>query len=317
MTNIAVIGAGNIGTRHLQAILKYDDPLQIFALEPSKDAQKRSQDVLGDISSRISYLNEVNELPKAIDIAILAVSSGVRRQAVEQLLAHGSVKYMILEKVLFPYVKDYPEVEELLRRYTVKTWVNCARRSWPYTRVLKAYFRESSKISMCIRGNMWGLGCNTIHYIDLLSHLTSCLGPLCVDISGLDDTIISSKRTGYVEFTGELNVQIGSHTLKLVSSQGVFDGFAIDIKSERIECCIKEKGSSGINSITDLSLGTCRQEPFEVPFQSSLTTQVVADLLRTGTCSLTPYNDSIKLHVPMLRAFAEKLNGGSEYCNVT
>lgn len=314
---VVVIGAGNIGTRHLQAILKCGESLEIFAVEPNKDAQKKSQEILGKISSRISYFIEIDELPKTIDIAIVAVNSGVRRQAVEQLLAYSSVKYMILEKVLFPYVKDYPEVEELLRNHDVKTWVNCARRSWPYTQTLKEYFCESSTISMCVRGNMWGLGCNSIHFIDFLSHLTGRLDPVNIDISGLDDTIIPSKRSGYVEFTGELNVQIGPHNLKLISSQGVFDGFDIDIKSERIECHIKEKESSGVNFITNLSFGTCREELFEVPFQSSLTTQVLTNLLLTGTCPLTLYNDSIRLHVPMLRAFAEKLNGGSEYCNIT
>lgn len=315
--NIAVIGAGNIGTRHLQAITKCEEDHKVFAVEPTTEAQSKSREMLGAAGQGVGYVSKVEDLPAVIDIAILAVNSGIRRRIAEQLLAHSSVQYMILEKVLFPYVKDYAEVEKLLQKHKVKAWVNCARRSWSYTRTLKGYFERSTAVSMRVQGNMWGLGCNTIHYIDLLSHLTNCQGPIQVDISALDEEIIPSKREGYVEFTGELNIQLGPHRLKLVSSRGENNGFVIDIQSKRLSCHITEKGSEGVNLITDNSTGLKRTELFEVPFQSSLTTQVVQDLLRTGTCPLTTYRDSVKLHIPMLQAFAKKINNEQEYCNIT
>lgn len=317
VSTVVVIGAGNIGSRHLQAINKCEKELKVFAVEPMAIAQKRSREILGTTSQYINYVDKIEDLPTNIDIAIAAVNSGVRRQAVEQLLTHSSLKYMILEKVLFPYVKDYAEVGEIFQNYGVRAWVNCARRSWPYTKKLKEYFEKSKMISICLQGNMWGLGCNTIHYIDFLTYLTGCFDPIFVDTSALDKDIIPSKRDGYVEFTGELNIQIGPHHLKLISSPGDFNGFIFDIRSEMLSCYITEKGSEGFNVITDLSTGIQRTESFEVPFQSNLTTQVVSDLLDTGNCQLTTYEDSAKLHIPMLRAFAMKVNQGQEYCNIT
>lgn len=318
---IAVIGAGNIGTRHLQAISKCTEDIRLFAVDPWETSLTKCRETLDATEGRrvrdISYLTNSTELSKEIEVAVVAVSSGLRREVTEALLCRSSVRYLILEKVLFPRVADYAAVERLLEEKGVKTWVNCARRSWPYTQTLVSAFSGSESVSLRLEGNMWGIGCNTIHYVDLLAHLTGSTDAPVFDISGLDDEIIPSKRQGYVEFTGTLRAAMGKHRLELVSSPGEFNGFRILIEDSSRRFVITEKGSRGQTIKTDLRTGKEETEDFTVPYQSGLTNGVVSDLLATGSCRLTPYRQSAAMHVPMIEAFLRKLGSGTDVCSIT
>ena len=205
---VAVIGAGNIGTRHLQAIAKCDEDIELYAVEPVLEAAERSQEMVLNMPERrvqsIHYCDNIEKLPLAVDAAVIATGSLARRKVTEQLLAHASVKYLILEKVLFPCIEDYHAVGQLLVEKGVTAWVNCVRRSWPYMQTLKDRIGGKTPVTMSVEGNMWGIACNTIHYLDTLAWFTECDAPIEFDIGGLDDDVIDSKRSGYVEFTGEL-----------------------------------------------------------------------------------------------------------------
>ena len=314
---IAVIGAGNIGTRHLQAILKCQEPCDVFAVEPSEVAIAKAQKILQEQYGRVTFCSKVTQLPKNLEVVIVAVSSKIRRKIVEELLIHSNVKYLILEKVLFPQVEDYIAVKQMLEKTNTKAWVNCVRRSWPYTKRLQELFSNSEHISMYVSGNMWGIGCNTIHYIDWLSAITqSDLIPV-FDISEIDDEIIASKRTGYVEFTGKLFVKLGTHNLQLTSEHGVFDGFHITIEDDNILCTLREIGDKGTNIIRNYITGENIIEEYECPYQSNLTNRIIFSLLTEGKCALVGYEQSMRQHIPMIKAFLEKMGKENGYCNIT
>ena len=235
----------------------------------------------------------------------------------EELLAHATVKYLILEKVLFPQVEDYIVVKELLEQTDTKAWVNCVRRSWPYTQRLQELFAQSKQVSMHVSGNMWGIGCNTIHYVDWLCAITqSDLVPV-FDISNLDDEILESKRSGYVEFTGDLFAKLGTHSLQLTSKQGAFDGFHITIEDDAITCTMHEIGDKGTNIILNHATEEKVVEEYECPYQSNLTNRIVSPLLTENVCPLVGYKQSMREHIPMIQAFLEKIGTDSGYCNIT
>lgn len=314
---IAVIGAGNIGTRHLQAILKCQEPCDIFAVEPNEQARDKSQEILGEQRNRVKFCSELYELPGALDIVVVAVSSMVRRKIVESLLEHVKVRFLILEKVLFPQIEDYAAIKALLDRTGTKAWVNCVRRAWPYTQRIQELFAQSKQVIMHVSGNMWGIACNTIHYVDWLCAVTqSDLVPE-FDISRLDDEILKSKRSGYVEFTGELSVVMGNHTLVLTSNKGNFDGFVITVDNGEILCTLREHEDKGICTIYDRVTGKKTEEEYECPYLSNLTNRLVSMLLKEQSCPLVEYEQSVRQHIPMIQAFLRKLGTDSGYCNIT
>lgn len=319
--NIVIIGAGNIGTRHLQGVLKYEEKLNIYAVEPNETARKKSQMMIEDTQkksmNRVSYVSDVEKLPEYVDIAIVATNSAVRKKVIENLLEYVKVKYLILEKVMFPHVSYYEQIGNLLKKKGVKTWVNCVKRSWKYASVLKKYYKDNDSLQMTVSGKMWGLACNAVHYIDFLSFLTDCCEYPVIDNSMVDERIISSKREGYIEFTGQLNIRLGKHILELICDEGVFDGFYITIKDKKIECRIVEKGEYGLNIIKNIDTGKEEREKYKVEFQSNLSGKLVSELLDTGRCNLPDYELASKWHIPLIKSLSEKAGLEKDYCNIT
>ncbi|MDH5645508.1 MAG: dehydrogenase, partial [Candidatus Heimdallarchaeota archaeon] len=79
---IAIIGVGQIGSRHLQGLTHLSIPSKIFLVDPieaSLDvAIKRYNEIeKNNIHELIKYY-EISELPKILDLAIIATSSDIR-----------------------------------------------------------------------------------------------------------------------------------------------------------------------------------------------------------------------------------------------
>ncbi|WP_042705950.1 Gfo/Idh/MocA family oxidoreductase [Methanomicrobium mobile] len=323
--NIALIGVGGIGSRHLQALTKLKDDVNIWVVDPSSESIDKAKKLLDTENSNqnkanIPYCHSVNEIPSNIDVAIIATTSGIRRAVTEELIAKCNVKNIIFEKVLFTKVEDYYAVQKILEQYGISAWVNCGRRLFDFYVYLKSVLIDANSIDMYVSGKNFGLGCNAIHYLDLLAYLGRYIGDIDVDISDLDREIIPSKRKGYVEFTGKLCGKIGTYSFTLVSSLNDCPNQII-LKSNVCDIFIEEK-SDVIAAKIIRHDNTRSEENIKYPMQfvSGLTNHAVHDILVTGDCNLTSYEDSMKLHIPMIKAFLEKINadiGVTDICNIT
>ena len=65
---IIIIGCGGIGSRHLQALCKIDMPVNIFAVDISKQSLNNAKKLVGKITNHnIKSLEFSKEIPKNID----------------------------------------------------------------------------------------------------------------------------------------------------------------------------------------------------------------------------------------------------------
>ena len=329
MKKIVVIGAGNIGTRHVQALSTIDDlEVSIQVVDPFSEALIHAQSIVdgneGRRVKKIDYFQSIDKLDNDLDLVIVATSSLVRRNIVEELLHKKNVNVLILEKVLFPKVEDYYAIDKLLKREGILTWVNCARRSWKFYQQFGEKLMNVGPVKMTISGKLWGLGCNTIHYLDLLTYLTGATEVPDIDISELDNVIISSKRNGYVEFTGSLKGKIGEHSFVLTSIEDSEPPFDITFTTDTAQYEIHERDSVGVVNtfIRDINgkWEIIDIESFTIPFQSKLTNIVAQEILCSGTCPLTSYTEAMRLHLPMINAFLSMININgyqTDICNIT
>ena len=211
MINIAIIGCGQIGSRHLQALAFLEEEATIYLVDPNAKsrsiAYERFLDVARD-NSIINVLKDSNivDIDKKLDIAIVSSSSNERYASIENLLQYSKPNYMILEKFLFQKKEEYLAVNDLIEKYHIKTYVNqWVSSTYAFNRFAKV-LGEIKNLKMKVYGNSWGLSCNSVHFIDYFDRLIGGLSILKVSNYNLDK-ILESNRAGYYEFTGSLSIE--------------------------------------------------------------------------------------------------------------
>lgn len=323
MSNILLVGAGQLGSRHLQALALLTIEVNIFVVDPSSEslmiAKQRFDEIADSFNVNITYSQDINDIPGVIDIAIVATSSKVRRKVIEAIISKSQVKYFVLEKVLFTRSDDYEIVSELLIRNNISAWVNCPRRMNQYYKNLSS--KLNGNISLNAIGNGWGLGCNVIHLLDLfafLSRNSNCI----VDTQNLIPEIFESKRAGYIELGGTIAAYTdGGDTFSATCYMNGVSPLTLFISAENARYVISEGSTARVWKSESENNWVWEEENFTIDFQSKLTNRFVEQLLLEGNCELTTYEESAKLHLAFINAiipFQEKLqNKKIQECSIT
>lgn len=312
MRNICIIGAGNIGSRHLQALKNIKIPLVVSVVDPSTDslnlARERYESFPNPVNSnhKLDFYQKIEVLPNRIDLAIIATNSDVRRRVCEKLLKHSSVKFMILEKLLFQKKQDYIFVQKLLKSKKCKAFVNCSMRTMPFYFKLKGQIKNLP-INYFVTGSQFGLITNAIHYIDHMVFLTGC-SDFTVDTNSLDSTPIETKRKGFLELNGTLTVTFKDGSFGSFSCFSKGDApIVVEITSPDFRCISKE-GEKTAYVATTRKKWVWEEVDADIPYQSQMTDKIVQDLLNKGRCQLVSFDESAKIHLTLLESLLKFLN---------
>ena len=135
--NIVIIGVGQIGSRHLQALKKLDFDVNVEVVGRSYDSLEISKSRYDELPKNnhiksINYYNSMDLLSENIDIAIIATNSDVRKDIVYKLVMTKNVNNIILEKVTFPSTDDFIPILSLLKEKSIQSWVNCQQRTYEH-----------------------------------------------------------------------------------------------------------------------------------------------------------------------------------------
>lgn len=312
---ICIVGAGQLGSRHLQALQNIPTPLSIHVIDPSPEsltvARERFESIPRDGQTHeITFGQDFESLSKPVDIAIVATNSDHRAEAVRAILKQTTVSFMVLEKLLFRNPEDYDSIPRLLKQKNVTAFVNCSMRTMPFYFSLKEHI-GSGPITYTVAASQFGLITNAIHYIDHMAFLSGGLDYHIVT-DGLDPKTIPSKRRGFLELNGTLGVDFanGSHGSLTCFGTGALP-VLVEIASDSYRVISREtQNKVWITSSHDE--WNWKEIDAPIPFQSQMTTTVVTDLLTKKTCDLVPLEQSITLHRPLLeglRVFLEKTQG--------
>ncbi|MDP3792380.1 MAG: Gfo/Idh/MocA family oxidoreductase [bacterium] len=311
MFDIYIIGAGQIGSRHLQALKSVNSPLSVKVIDPYPESLKIARERYesmpkGQFQHTIEYLTEIPKNKKSIDLAIIATCSDKRAGIIKKLLALSKVKNLVLEKILFNKKTDYDFIKKLLQKSKTKAWINCTVRMMPTYQKIEKYFK-GKKISYIVTGSKFGLVTNAIHYLDHTAHLSG-ITKFGVNTTGLDPKPIPSKRKGFLEFNGTLTAHFGNGSNASLTCYP--DGDApviVEIHSDSARYIGRESEGKAWLAIAD---NNWQWEELEapIPFQSQLTGVLVEKILNTGKCDLVPYNESKKIHLQMLEPLLKFIN---------
>ena len=305
MYQLAVIGAGQLGSRHLQGLAKANLEAEIWVVDVSQEslniAESRYNEVKSD-KMKVHFITDFTKInSQKIDFAIIATGSKYRLEALKSLSNQCSVQYLILEKVLFPSVEEYAIASQILKEKNIKTWVNCTMRMNDFFRSIKDEI-NGSNFTLTINAKSAGLACNGIHYFDYFAYLT---GNTNIKLTAELSSQYESKRTGYIEFDGALNgIDEKGNMVNITSiNNGTLEiNYLIQTADKQI--MIDEmNGEFWVKSAATNNVW--KQDKFRVQYQSELSGIIAETVISNGTCKLTPYEEAEKIHLLFLNPFIE------------
>lgn len=304
---IAVIGAGALGRRHLQAVLALPGAKRFVVIDPveaSLDAARAAVGQFGpkDRDIAVSYHSAIEAGLPALDLAIVATSANARMAVLKQLLDTTRVRNLVLEKILFQDPAEYPVAAKLLAEAGARAWVNTPRRAMPPHQRIRAFFDGHAIRRFDAFGGEWGLGTSTVHLLDFLAFIGG-FGAELDSTATFSGESQESKRPGFMELTGTLTGRMNTAGFSLTAEKGSTARLMMTIRSDTRTVLLDE--GSGTAFLLDQEDGDWVQDSFTLPFVSQTTTWIADAILNDGTVPLPDFSESSAIHLATLRPYAE------------
>ena len=313
---ILIAGAGQLGSRYLQGMVNCRNTLDIYVYDISEQslqiAKQRWEQVFktaatslrgelteSGVQHKVTFLTSFEKIPKKINIAIVATNADVRPQVVKQIVTNSEVCYWILEKVLAQSTIMLSEILALTQNSS-GAWTNIPRRMMAWHKQIRERLRSESTLKITGSGSLWGLACNGIHFLDLVSWWTD-EKLREIDTSKLDSKWIESKRKGFYEITGKITADYSGGTRLVLESRQEGSPFKMKVEGQNSVWEIDEIKGVAVGPDGVMIMG-------KNEMQSSMTSKLVDDLLAGKNCELPKLSDSVEMHRIFLCSLLEHWN---------
>lgn len=287
-SNVAIIGCGQLGRRHIQGLGLSSFEINVHVYDTSKDSLKTcarfAEEITDDIRNlQLSYFDNIQTLAAAsssFDLVIVSSTATGRPSQIKILKSLLQSASWLLEK---PICQSPDEIDELLKLTNdMVIWVNHFRRLIPCYQTLKSDYFYGQSMDVTFSGREVGIGCNISHFIDFMNYMTGAI-PVKADISGLSKRWHVSKRLGFKEINGEIKLQFSDGSSMRVISDEKLSGFMISgvFKRSGKKFLIDEDKGIAVHDEELIEIG-------KIPFQSELTGKLFDQIKQQGECNLTP-----------------------------
>lgn len=296
MKKILIAGIGKHGARYVEGIITAKiKNIQLHLLDKNEIASIVPPHLKRQLEGNynIHTHNSLSSLPNGFDLAIISTTANERPNIVHTLSTHIGVQDWILEKVL----STSSEGLEIISQATAsgKTWVNHPRRiSTLYTKLKLQLTNEP--LDFTIQWPGFALGCNSIHFIDIVEWLT---GETVVDVNIVETSgWYEAVRPGYSEFDGRIIVNYSAGSKMILDNTRSEMEPDLKILQGNTIVTLKEKSGFIINN--NFYNG-------QIEYQSDFSGPMVSNIIQNGECGLTDLEASTRQH----RKFFEGINNNT------
>ncbi|MAJ90359.1 MAG: hypothetical protein CMD08_03690 [Flavobacteriales bacterium] len=309
-SRIAIIGCGNLGKRHIESLVKSKNPMDLFIVDNSDIAIDACLKEFKFISNQLVRIipSDIDNLPNKLNLVIVATTSDARRLVLVDLISKKEMDYLLLEKFLFDEEIQYHEIEKLLSKNSITTWVNEWTSHEKSFIELASLFGDNKNIHMRVSGKNWRLCCNSVHFINFFDFLTNG-GSLNLVSSSYDSSLYETKRKGFLELSGVIEISNSHGDMLSLESFAPEDSetthpIYIDIKSDTGEAkCIYQADSLKIQFNNDQNSFF---KELKVEYQSAMTLDVTNTILRSGESKLPDYKTAKDHHLLLFESFSDE-----------
>jgi hypothetical protein len=302
MRNLCVVGIGGIGFRHAQSLLsQLETGDKLYAVDPSEMARENfNASISIENKNHVFFLSDIKNLPESIDFLIIATSSMVRLEVVSSVLINRRIKFLILEKFLFPTIEEHWQAFSILKKTNTPSYVNHPRRYYPINQELREILKNTP-FEIDVLGGNWGLLCNAMHFIDLCQFFSRSSALLFNKFE--IKKFFPSKRKGYTEAFGVIEGMTGNGRFRLETSEESTAPLQIKIKNKYLEVLIEESsGKIIINGNKNLNQNSSLTNKKLMLYQSEITGRVYKDTISAASIILPEYITSATSHIVFLSA---------------
>jgi len=294
-----IIGLGNIGRRHFEAILKTGIFKKIYLFDI---LEIDPNSILKSVDAETIILRDLKNVPDKIDLGIIATNSTNREKIILDIFRLATIKFLIVEKILFQDLESYENFTEFTKSNRAQIYVNCPRRLMQSYKNFKELISTHKLISIEISGGNWNMASNSIHMLDLIAWLSPKKNIESFELfSSLDDAIYNNKRQGYIEVFGTFFGTLNGVEYRISCNHGN-EALKVLVKTNHEEFTIDETNQSINSNIKQYEL---IEEKFNIDYVSNLTNIAVLQLFKDGDCDLIKLNESILLHKKLVKEIFE------------
>ena len=283
---ILIVGSGNLGSRYLEGILKSNLNLSIIIFEKNYKSILKTKKLIAYLEHNhfISFYKSPDQYKgnPNIDLLINATTSKGRFNLIREYSKKFKIRYFLLEKVLANNLKDLNSFNKLFNK---NCWVNTFLRTLKIFTEIKEQYDE--KINAKVFGGNWGLLCNSIHYIDLMSWIQKT-NVKKISTEKLNTKCFESKREGYIEIYGVIKVLFENESVLELLSNDSKENLTIKMESKKL--------NFSYNLITGDILNNEISKNIKIPYQSEMSANIIKEIIVNGNSRLTPVDESINQH---------------------
>ena len=324
---VLIVGSGQIGTRHLQAVASLPQVSEVEIVDPHPAAARLGQERLTEISdcqaaTTFRWLSSLEEATVGGDLCIVATQADVRCQVVCRVAETLGYSNFLLEKVVAQSVQEYESLIEFANVKGLSVWVNCKTRAYPFHQRTLRYLNQIEPVTFSVMGSNHGLATNGVHAADLFLAYD---GTNQIHSSGarIDPQLHPSKRgEGIFDLSGTLHgyTDKGSRFMLSYSSDNHGQEHTT-IMTPRYRCIVDHMQRWAYESDAD-SGWAWRPAIFDGNLLVSHMTKAFAtDIMTLGRCELPTLGDCFPAHQfilsELLPHFNKLLGVEGDRCPVT
>lgn len=321
-----LVGCGQLGSRHLQALAALPELGCIEVVDPSPESlalgRQRLREVPGCDPSRVRWLSSLADASPEGDLCVIATQAAVRGRLMREAAQQLGYERFLLEKIVAQSVEEMDSLAAFAQADNLRVWVNCKSRAYPFYQRAKARLTRGEPILLSIVGGNHGLANNGVHAADLFAFFDDA-ERIELAAAQIDPLLHGSKRgRDLYDLSGTLigTTGKGSRFVLTFSDQPQ----AIEEASlvGRHYRFLADPMQRWAMESDEASGWAWHPAPFDGELLvSQMTTRFAADILQRGRCDLPTLQQSMAAHRFILSAlqpyFSQLMERSLDGCPVT
>ena len=200
---VCILGVGGIGRHHLRSSI--EKGFDCIGVDP-----------FSNIEPNCIWLKSIEGvLDHKVDLFVISTSASLHFEYIKFIEENFFGVKIIVEKPLFTSRQQYCDFEEILKTSSNDYFINLP---FSHNEILsQTKFKLGRVLTYSSKGTNWGLTCNLLHDISILSHFTEIKNIKITNIKTLVKAEFESKRKNYFEIYGQLSFRAKNIDISLES----------------------------------------------------------------------------------------------------